>query len=82
MNEITFTHIPQLSAHNSGIIVIPATITHCSPHSIDADLNPASTLYWSISQTKCFISATLVSYEENYICSLKTIATWWQINEK
>ena len=67
MNELTFTSIhtvPQLSAHNSGIIFIPVIITHCSPHSIDADLHPASTLQRTINQAKCSISATVESCGE------------------
>ena len=56
--------VPQLSTHNSGIVVIPASTTHCSPHSIDADLHSACTLNWSINQTKCFISAALDSCGE------------------
>ena len=55
--------VPQLPAHNSGINVIPVIIcTHCSPHSTDTDLHPASTLHWSINQTNCSISATMDSY--------------------
>ena len=43
--ELTsFRIVPQLTAHDPGIIVIPAIITHCSPHSIDTDLHCASTL--------------------------------------
>ena len=61
--NFTWVHtVSQLSAHHSGIIIIPVIITHCSPQSIDADLHPASTLYWSINQTKCSISATLGRY--------------------
>ena len=60
----TWSWKSQLSAHNHGIIVIPAIITHCSPHSIDADLHSASTLQRSIDQMKCSICATLRSYTE------------------
>ena len=70
MNELTFicVHIvSQLSAHNSGSIVIIAIMTHCSPHSIDADLHPANTLHWSINQTKCSISAILGNYVESKV---------------
>ena len=58
--------VPQLSAHNSGIIVIPAIWTHCSPHSIDADLHSASTPQRSINQTKAPISAMSSSCEEKW----------------
>ena len=67
MNELTSTWVdivPQLSAHDSGIIVIPTTATQCSPHSMYADLHPASTLQRAINQTKCSISAILDSCEE------------------
>ena len=65
VHQLTSTQVdtvPQLSAYNSGIIAIPPIMTHCSPHSIDTDLHSASTLYWSINQTKCSISAKLDSY--------------------
>ena len=81
-NELTSTcvdTVPQLSAHNYGIIDIPVTITHCSPHSIDADLHPASTLQRSINQTNCFIGATWGSCGNNYICSWRITATQWQL---
>ena len=57
----TWSRKSQLSAHNPGIIGIPVIITHCSPHSIDADLHSACTLQRSINQTHCSISATLGS---------------------
>ena len=59
-------NVPQLSAYDSGIIVIPAICTHCSPYSIDADLHCASALERSINQTKGSISAIPNSCEENY----------------
>ena len=67
MIQLTFICIdtvPQLSTHNSGIIIIQqvkTTHNHSSPHSIDADLHSASTLHWSINQTNRPISATLGS---------------------
>ena len=42
---------PQLSAYNISITVTPAIITHCPPHSIDADLHSASIRVPSISQS-------------------------------
>ena len=47
LNPTCADTVPQLSAHNFGIIVIPTTIdiptrvTHCPPHSIDTDLHSA-----------------------------------------
>ena len=57
----TWSREPQLSAHNSCIIVIPTIITHCPPYSIDADLHSACTLQRSISQAHSSISAALRS---------------------
>ena len=59
--------VPQLPAHNSGIIVIPRIITHCSPCFINADLHPACAVQRSINQTHSSISATLCSYGKEYI---------------
>jgi len=76
MHEPTSTWVdivPQLSAHNSGIIVIPAIMTHCSPQSIDADLHSACTLQRTINQTNCSISATL----DRYRSYRKTVVTQW-----
>ena len=58
--------IPQLSAHNPGIIDIPTIITHCPPCSIDADLHSACTWQRSASQTHSSISTTLGSYGDTY----------------
>ena len=69
--------VPQLSAYYSGILYVPPIITHCSPHSIEADLHPASSLYWSINQAKSSISTTLGSCgekEENIVSHFT-----WQI---
>ena len=48
------------------IIRAPIT-THCSPHSVDADLHSSNTLNWSINQTNCSISAMLGSYREKLL---------------
>jgi len=44
MHKFTRVNIvPQMSAHNLSIIVIPSTVTHCPLYTIYGDLHPAST---------------------------------------
>ena len=83
-NSLTFTcvhTVTELTAHNSGKIVIPvitclpASMTHCSPHSIEADLNPASTFQRSIDQTNCSINAILDSCGGIYFMRIYIVTT-------
>ena len=60
-SQLNFTcadTVTQLSAHNSGITTTPTRVTHCPPHSIDADLHSAFIRRPSINQSKGPIATT------------------------
>ena len=51
--------VPQLPAHNLGIIVIPGMATHCHPFSTSTDLHFACTAHRSANKMESSICANL-----------------------
>ena len=58
----TYYRIPQLSAHHTGIVSVPATSTDCTPHSTKADFHPALSGLSSTPQANLSLNRTASSF--------------------
>ena len=76
LNPTCADTVPQLSAHNFGIIVIPTRVTHFPPHSIDTDLHSAFIRGSSTNQLKGVISTTWYKFNTVIHIQIRNTDSW------